>query len=460
MGPSAHFCSQCQPVSAADVHFQKGAGHCVEAGGEDDDVELEVLLGRSYARGCDLLNGRAPQVDEMDVVAVVGLEVVGVEQGPLGAEGVVVGEELAAGLGVVDCLADLGADEVGGRVVCGLVRHEVGERSADEVEAALGPLLLIQLVALSLGVVQGGTLHRVQMAAAVAPACLLEDCLVVRFDLFLDEPTVRRPVAGGHGELGRALEDREAAGLPGDDWNRLHAAGAGAYDRHAFSRKVDGVVRPGAGVVPVALEGLQPLDPGDVARGYAADAGDEVPGGYPVAVVGLDLPQVGFFAEGGGRDAGVELDVATQVEAVGDVVEVGEDLRLLGVFAAPAPVLEQLASRTRSSRCSSRSRSGRRGSGSSTRCRRRRCRLRRPGRRGPSRPADATASPCPRSRLRLLRRRSQRHSSSQPSDCLLQFQAYAWPARTLQPRAALMYAQWDVREAGGDWDWQVQCPSV
>ena len=252
------------------------------------------------------------------------------------------GEELAAGLGVVDCLADLGADEVGGRVVCGLVRHEVGERSADEVEAALDPLLLVQLVALSLGVVQGGTLHRVQMAAAVAPACLLEDCLVVRFDLFLDEPTVRRPVTGGHGELGRALEDREAAGLPGDDWNRLHAAGAGAYDRHAFSRKVDGVVRPGAGVVPVALEGLQPLDPGDVARGYAADAGDEVPGGYPVAVVGLDLPQVGFFAEGGGRDAGVELDVATQVEAVGDVVEVGEDLRLLGVFAAPAPFLEQL----------------------------------------------------------------------------------------------------------------------
>ena len=180
------------------------------------------------------------------------------------------------------------------------------------------------------------------MAAAVAPACLLEDCRVVRFDLFLDEPTVRRPVAGGHGELGRALEDREAAGLPGDDRNRLHAAGAGAYDRHAFSRKVDGVVRPGAGVVPVALEGLQPLDPGDVARGYAADAGDEVPGGYPVAVVGLDLPQVGFLPEGGGRDAGVELDVATQVEAVGDVVEVGEDLRLLGVFAAPAPVLEQL----------------------------------------------------------------------------------------------------------------------
>ena len=153
----------------------------------------------------------------MHVVPVVGLKVVGVEQRALGAEWVVVGEELPAGIGVVDCLADLGADEVGGRVVCGLVRHEVVERSANEVEAALGPLLLIQLVALSFGVVQGGTIHRVQMAAAVAPACRLEDCLIVRLDLVLDEPSVRRPVAGGHGELGRALEDREALGLPGDD---------------------------------------------------------------------------------------------------------------------------------------------------------------------------------------------------------------------------------------------------
>ena len=60
-------------------------------------------------------------------VAVVGGVVVGVEEGALGAEGVVVGEELAAGLGVFDDLADLGADEVGGGVVGGLVGHDVGE---------------------------------------------------------------------------------------------------------------------------------------------------------------------------------------------------------------------------------------------------------------------------------------------------------------------------------------------
>ena len=71
--------------------------------------------------------GCLAQVDEVDVVAVVGGVVAGVEQAALGAEGVVVGEELPAGLGVFDDLTDLVADEVGGGVVGGPVGHEVGE---------------------------------------------------------------------------------------------------------------------------------------------------------------------------------------------------------------------------------------------------------------------------------------------------------------------------------------------
>ena len=72
-------------------------------------------------------------------------------------------------------------------------------------------------------------------AAAVAPAGLLEDLFVVRFDFFLDEFAVDGSVARGNGVLGGSLEDREAAGLPGDDRDGLHAAGAGAYDRHALA---------------------------------------------------------------------------------------------------------------------------------------------------------------------------------------------------------------------------------
>ena len=101
-------------------------------------------------------------------------------------------------------------------------------------------------------------------------------------------------------------------------------------------------MRPVTGVVPGAPEGLQPLDFGDVARGYAADAGDQVPGRYPVTLAGLDLPQVAVFLKFRRRDAGVELDIGPQVEPVSDMVEIGEDFRLLGILAAPAPLLEQL----------------------------------------------------------------------------------------------------------------------
>ena len=179
------------------------------------------------------------------------------------------------------------------------------------------------------------------MAAAVAPACLLEDGLVVGFNLFLDELTVGAAVPGGDSELGRSLEDGEAFGLLGNDGDGLNAAGAGADDRHAFSREVDGVVGPSAGVVPVALERLQALDRGDVAGGDAADGGDEVLGRYAVTVAGCYLPEVAVFLKFGRRDTGVELDVGSEVEAVGDVLEVGEDFRLLGVLAAPGPVLEE-----------------------------------------------------------------------------------------------------------------------
>ena len=41
-------------------------------------------------------------------------------------------------------------------------------------------------------------------------------------------------------------------------------------------------------------------------------------------------------------DAGAECDVRSQVESVGDVVQVAKDLRLGGVLLAPVPVLLKL----------------------------------------------------------------------------------------------------------------------
>jgi hypothetical protein len=51
------------------------------------------------------------------------------------------------------------------------------------------------------------------------------------------------------------------------------------------------------------------------------------------------VPAVRGAVERGRRDARVQLDVAPEVEAVGDVVQVAEDLRLRGVALGPLPVL-------------------------------------------------------------------------------------------------------------------------
>ncbi len=76
----------------------------------------------------------------------------------------------------------------------------------------------------------------------------------------------------------------------------------------------------------------------------------------------------------------VELDIAAQIEAIGDMVGVAQDLRLRGKQLAPLPFLLSSCENDRSTACSRR-RSARRDSGSSTRCHRRPCR---PRTRGPT----------------------------------------------------------------------------
>jgi len=59
-------------------------------------------------------------------------------------------------------------------------------------------------------------------------------------------------------------------------------------------------------------------------------------------VVGADLPAVRGVVERGRGDAGGQLDVASEIEAIGDVVEIALDLGLFRVAARPLPLLRQL----------------------------------------------------------------------------------------------------------------------
>src|SRR5690349_23726836 len=101
-------------------------------------------------------------------------------------------------------------------------------------------------------------------------------------------------------------------------------------------------MRPKPRVVPLALEAIETGNAGLARRRKAARGHDAEGRRYGLALVGLDRPQVGLATEDGRANARIELDVASQVEAIGDVVHVAQNLRLRAIPFGPLPFLLQL----------------------------------------------------------------------------------------------------------------------
>src|SRR5690349_1501155 len=99
---------------------------------------------------------------------------------------------------------------------------------------------------------------------------------------------------------------------------------------------------PLASVVPLAFERLDAGDLGNVSRGQAANGGDQKSRRHGLAGLGSHPPEIGGRVILGRRDARLEADIAAQAEAVSDVIEVAQDLRLLWVALGPLPFLLQL----------------------------------------------------------------------------------------------------------------------
>src|SRR5262249_53094618 len=118
----------------------------VEAGREDDRVELERRLRRAYPGRRDRLDRVVAQVDERHVRPVEGRVVARVYAEPLAADHLR-RLELLRDRGVAHDRADLAAHELGCGVVRAPVDDEIGERS-EEAEAAALPALLVFAVEL------------------------------------------------------------------------------------------------------------------------------------------------------------------------------------------------------------------------------------------------------------------------------------------------------------------------
>jgi hypothetical protein len=95
-------------------------------------------------------------------------------------------------------------------------------------------------------------------------------------------------------------------------------------------------------VVGLAREVLDAGDPGQGGRRQRAHRGDEIARPVAAAVLQGDLPGDAGLVEGGGLHRAPELDVAAQVERVGDVVQVALGLGLGREVLGPVPFGQQL----------------------------------------------------------------------------------------------------------------------
>ena len=122
-----------------------------------------------------------------------------------------------------------------------------------------------------------------------------------------------RPIAGGQGKLGCALENRKVFSRFGDLGDGLHARRARANHRNVLPLKGNGLVGPAPGVINLAgkfvdARNVRPV--GDKERPRRAD--QKLHGGL-LAVVGFDGPALGAFIVAGIGHPGVELDVLPKV---------------------------------------------------------------------------------------------------------------------------------------------------
>jgi len=155
---------------------------------------------------------------------------------------------------------------------------------------------------------------------------------------FLGDPGVmqwRAPVGG-------ALEHGQVADFLGDGLDGLHGGRARADHRDTLTLEVDRFLGPMRGVAGLALERLDARDARHGRCRENANGGNQEACVVAPAILQRDVPAARLFPVVRGADAAVELDVATQVELVGDVVEIALCFGLRREVFGPVPFLQQL----------------------------------------------------------------------------------------------------------------------
>ena len=339
--PLAPDVPEAYPVDPPDVDLVEGTDDDVEARREHDQVEIVVLGGRLDARSREAFDRGLREVDQVDVVAVVGLEVVRLEGQALDTEAVVLRDQLFGDFGIVDALADPVGDVVGHLPVGFFFEEDLGEVARQEREAGRVVERVPTCTSLFGRQVVEPTPIRKMDEASDRPLAVFEDLIVVGADLhhlFVGD----RRVAERRAPVRAPLEDEELVDLVRDLGDHLDPGRPRPDHADAAAGERDLFLGPVIGVERVALVLLHPRVSGRSRRGQGTEGGDHEVRGVDLAALEVDPPRpIGLVPRHRG-DPRFEAHVAAQVEFVRDEVQVPEVLRLGREALLPVPLFEQL----------------------------------------------------------------------------------------------------------------------
>ena len=94
---------------------------------------------------------------------------------------------------------------------------------------------------------------------------------------------------------------------------------------------------PFAGVEGSSAEILHPVELGVVRLRQTSDRHHAVARVDRATRVGGEVPDIGYFVPAGLEHTGIETDVRAEFEPIGNVIDIGENLRLGCVTLGPLP---------------------------------------------------------------------------------------------------------------------------
>ena len=237
---------------ATNVNAIQRARYCVVASGKNDAVQRMESGCCANALGNNRYDRRCLQIHQVHMRLVVGCVVVGIDADSLGADGMVGGGQQFGNCRVFDGTANFVAHEFGCIVIGFFIRVDIVE-SMRVIGTALGPATLVLLLALGFAHVGAGGLAVVIQNARPGGLGLFAAFGVVGFPGLLFRLR-QGPVPRRNAEVGGALENHHLCGLFGNLGNALNARRASANDADTLSGEIHRLVRPTAGVVPLAFE--------------------------------------------------------------------------------------------------------------------------------------------------------------------------------------------------------------